>query len=494
MSKRSGKSVNERLQDALIPEEEQPYPLPENWVWVRLKGVVRFYSGSGFPKEYQEQQGHPIPFFKVGSLKHVDDYRYLLEPPDTIDEAVRQKIKAGIVPKGTIVFAKIGEAIKLNRRAYIPKDSCIDNNLMGFHSIETLLDNDFLYLWSVKTDFYPLAQATTVPSIRKSSFEMMEFPLPPLDEQRRIAAKVEGLLGKIDQAKQLVEEAQAAHGLRRAAILDKAFRGELTKKWREDHLQAGTGTEWLQQLKNTRSEMYERQCQEAKEKRERKPKELYKRELPELEEYSSILDTLPKEWAISNVDFLAHVTKLAGFEYTKYIQLEDTGEVPVVRAQNIRMGRFVEKNIKYISKQTSDLLERSQLHGHELLMTFIGAGTGDVCLAPSGRRWHLAPNVAKITVHGMSPAYLCYFLQSPVGQRYLKEKMKATAQQSLSMETIRETIVHVPPPEEQQEIVAILDVLLKKVDEEHAALTAIDIERIEQSLLSKAFRGELGTP
>ena len=149
-------------------------------------------------------------------------------------------------------------------------------------------------------------------------------------------------------------------------------------------------------------------------------------------------------------------------------------------------------NIKYISHNTSDKLERSQLHGEEVLMVFIGAGTGNVSLVPKGK-WHLGPNVAKITLDKIIPEFLNYYLQSPLGQSYIKSKMKATAQQSLSMGTIREILVHLPPIQEQKEIVKKLNLLLSSLDKEFGVINSIDIKSIKQSILSKAFRGELGT-
>lgn len=146
------------------------------------------------------------------------------------------------------------------------------------------------------------------------------------------------------------------------------------------------------------------------------------------------------------MDFLAHVTKLAGFEYTKYIKkLRDVGENPVIRARNVRMNGFEETHIKYIPKEVSNFLKRSQINGNEILMTFIGAGIGDVCLAPSGRRWHLGPNVAKIETEGINREYLLFYLQSPFGLNNTLSWRKQTAQPSLSMETIRKIVVPLPP-------------------------------------------------
>ncbi|BBP91328.1 hypothetical protein BsIDN1_49460 [Bacillus safensis] len=86
------------------------------------------------------------------------------------------------------------------------------------------------------------------PSVRSTDYEKMPLPLPPVNEQKRIAEKVERLLSKIEEAKQLIEEAKETFELRRAAILDKAFRGELTRKWRGENADITTANEWIEQI------------------------------------------------------------------------------------------------------------------------------------------------------------------------------------------------------------------------------------------------------
>ena len=178
------------------------------------------------------------------------------------------------------------------------------------------------------------------------------------------------------------------------------------------------------------------------------------------------LQQLPATWTTKEIGTVASVTKLAGFEYSKYIKLEETGDIPVIRAQNIQKGRFVDENIKYIPREVSDFLVRSQVKEHEVLMTYVGE-VGNVCLAPRGR-WHLAPNVAKISPHGIDPLYLCYYLQSPIGQGNIKLHAKSTVQSNISMSSIRNVLVNIPPLEEQKRISLILskaDDLIQKVDQ-----------------------------
>jgi type I restriction enzyme S subunit len=174
---------------------------------------------------------------------------------------------------------------------------------------------------------------------------------------------------------------------------------------------------------------------------------------------------IPKNWILSKIVDLGFVTKLAGFEYTKYIKLEDCGEVPVIRAQNVRMNYIDECKLKFIDMDASNLLDRCALTKKAILITFIGAGIGDVAIFDKNERWHLAPNVAKIEPFNnyeekIDIKYLLYYLMSNTGRHEIFKFRKATAQPSLSMGTIRQAIVALPPLEEQRRIATKVDQLM----------------------------------
>ena len=156
----------------------------------------------------------------------------------------------------------------------------------------------------------------------------------------------------------------------------------------------------------------------------------------------------------------ANVTKLAGFEYTKYIKLEDTGDVIAIRAQNVKNNGLVLNNLKYISKEISNKLLRSKLYKDEILVTFIGAGIGESSLVDSDDKYHLAPNVAKITIKKkdqLLPLYFWNHIKSEYVQSQIRGITRTTAQPSLSMGIIRKIQILIPPLETQRRIVEKLD-------------------------------------
>ena len=232
--KKQDLTPEERLAAALVPEEEWPYALSEGWKWVYWGKCGDFIAGTGFPKLYQGIIGEKYPFYKVGSLRSIDADGYLMDNQHSIDDKILLKIKAKKIEPNSIVFAKIGEAIKLNRRGLTKQVCCVDNNMMAFQADKNLLDYHYVYYWSTGIDLYKYTNATTVPAIRKTDLEKIVFPLPPLSEQHRLVARIESLFAKLDAAREKVQSVLDSHETRKAALLHEAFTGKLTAKWREE--------------------------------------------------------------------------------------------------------------------------------------------------------------------------------------------------------------------------------------------------------------------
>jgi len=217
------------------------------------------------------------------------------------------------------------------------------------------------------------------------------------------------------------------------------------------------------------------------------------------EQSVSLIDDveIPKSWQWCKSDEIFFVTKLAGFEYSEHISLKESGDIPVVRAQNVRPLSIDKTNLLYIDAKTSATLERCALIKKCLLVTFIGAGIGDVATFEETERWHLAPNVAKMEPFEgceelTNVKYLNYYLMSRLGQKEIFKHVKATAQPSLSMGTIRDIDFAIPPLAEQNRIVQKLDELMQYCNELEASIKQSESqnEKILQQVLREALRKE----
>lgn len=169
--------------------------------------------------------------------------------------------------------------------------------------------------------------------------------------------------------------------------------------------------------------------------------------------------------------------------------------VPIVRAQNVKMGRFIENRNEAITIELSEQLSRSALYKDCLLMTFIGAGVGETCIFHANKRNHLAPNVAKIEPfdENINMEYALFFFMSSLGQQGVTNISKSTAQASLSMATIRELVIPIPPIKEQSRIAKEVIKWFSLIEciEEKTVNLQKTIKQTKSKILDLAIHGKL---
>ena len=175
---------------------------------VKLGDVCNFYAGTGFPVAYQGKDSGELPFYKVGDIaNNVSVGKTYLELCNNyISKEDARAIKGVIVPKGTVVFAKIGEALKLNRRAITSCDCLIDNNAMGIAPISDFLKEKYFFYYMKHLKMQELAESTTVPSVRKSKLEKTVIEVPSILEQQRIEKELDKISDIVSMRKQQLQQ------------------------------------------------------------------------------------------------------------------------------------------------------------------------------------------------------------------------------------------------------------------------------------------------
>ena len=162
------------------------------------------------------------------------------------------------------------------------------------------------------------------------------------------------------------------------------------------------------------------------------------------------------EW--KTIGMIGDVTKLAGFEFTKYVTYVETGKIIALRGLNVK-GKLDLTDVKYLDGSDLTKLERSKLYKDDILFTYVGT-VGQVALVDCDDKYYLAPNVARIRFDKevVDPAYIRYFFQTEYFMRKQIEKYaKTSSMKNLTMENIRKFQVPIPPLETQAKIVSILD-------------------------------------
>lgn len=242
--KKESLTPEERLQAALVPESEQPYPVPGNWCWVRLSSISQVISKGTTPKGGKNAYSdHGVKFLRVeninddGTISH-DNIAYVSE------ELHYTFLKRSILEENDILVSIAGTLGKTGivRSIDLPMNTNqavtfvrISSGKINRWYIKNAIDNPV-----IQTLLLSKTKVTSIPNLTLEIIGECPIPLPPLPEQQRIVDRIESLFAKLGEAKQKAQDALDSFETRKAAILHKAFTGELTAQWRQEH---GVGME-----------------------------------------------------------------------------------------------------------------------------------------------------------------------------------------------------------------------------------------------------------
>lgn len=451
------RTIEELLEEALVLNEEQPYEVPNNWVWATFKDVCRINMGQSPKGEYTTDDSNNIPLIggpaDMGKV-YPNVKRYTTKPTKLSDN-------------GEVI---VSVRATLGKTNFADGQYCLGRGVAGIKS--SIIDNRLLryYFEIIKSQLYSISTGTTFQQISRKNIEDIVFPLPPLDEQKRIADKVELLLSKIEEAKQLIGEAKETFELRRAAILDKAFRGELTRNWREQH----------SNIENAEV-LYEKIISLVK------PKKL--ETIDEKNEY------IPSKWKWVRLGEVVQVNppKKKLHEVSEE-QICTFIPMPAVSDKTGKIEEPEEREYKKVKKGYTFFLENDVLfakitpcmeNGKSAIARQLKNGFGF-----GSTEFHVLR-----TCEYVNEQYIHYLVRSKKFRAEAKREMTgAVGQQRVSKAFLSNYSFALPPKEEQDAIVNILDDIFAKDDySKYNLQLESKLELLKQSVLSKAFRGELGT-
>lgn len=215
--KKENLTPEERLQAALVPESEQPYKVPENWCWTYLKPISKIRTGKK-DANYGSADGE-YPFFTCAA-EPIRCHGYSFDC-------------------NAILLAGNGDINNISR--YNGKFEAYQRTYV----VEILepISIDYVFYW-FKYRWFDFNKdkmfGTAIPYIRLGNLQEFPIPVPSVTQQQRIVDRIESLFAKLDEAKQKAQDALDSFETRKAAILHKAFTGELTAQWRKEH---GVGME-----------------------------------------------------------------------------------------------------------------------------------------------------------------------------------------------------------------------------------------------------------
>lgn len=221
-------TIEEKLQNALVPKEEQPYKIPSNWCWTYIHNIAIVVTGKTPSKKNKEYYGGKFPFFKPADLDAGRNMQYATEYLSEKGKSI-----SVIIPEKATGICCIGT---IGKCGYFLVEGTTNQQINTVISkINPLYSYYFFNTNSFVRELISKASATTIAIVNKSKLESCLFPVAPLNEQQRIVNRIESLFVKLDRAKELIENTLAQFEQNKMAILHKAFTGELTAKWRKEN-------------------------------------------------------------------------------------------------------------------------------------------------------------------------------------------------------------------------------------------------------------------
>ena len=445
--KKESLTPEERLQAALVPESEQPYPVPGNWCWVRLSSISQVISKGTTPKGGKNAYSdHGVKFLRVeninddGTISH-DNIAYVSE------ELHYTFLKRSILEENDILVSIAGTLGKTGivRSIDLPMNTNqavafvrISSGKINRWYIKNAIDNPV-----IQTLLLSKTKVTSIPNLTLEIIGECPIPLPPLPEQQRIVDRMESLFAKLDEAKQKAQDALDSFETRKAAILHKAFTGELTAQWRKEH---GVGME---------------------------------------------------SWKALTLNDIAEYKKGPfGSSITKAMFVPKGKHTYKVYEQGNAIRKTVDYGHYYISEQKYLELKNFAVRSDDIIISCAGT-IGEVFKLPQDCEPGII-NQALMRVRifsNINEQYFIYYFGEILKGDVIDQANGTAIKNIPPFKIMKAMKIELPSLPEQTEIIRILDDLLAKEQQAKEAAEGVleQIDLMKKAILARAFRGELGT-
>lgn len=199
--------------------------VPEHWSVLAFKNLGEFMGGAGFPDEEQGLEDEDIPFYKVSDTNTRGNEMYMNVHNNSISRETAKKLRAYVLPNETIIFAKVGAALLLNKRRILTRDSCIDNNMMGF--VSNKCDILWCYYFFCLLDLGKLVNPGAVPSVNEEQMKNIPVCVPPAIDQREIGNYISLETAKMDRIIEKIVSSTIILREYRASLIHHAVTGKI---------------------------------------------------------------------------------------------------------------------------------------------------------------------------------------------------------------------------------------------------------------------------
>lgn len=477
-------------------------PLPTGWIQMPL-GNCGTWHGGGTPSKFNDSYwtNGTIPWI---SPKDMKTFR-ITDSEDHLAQLAIEETNVKPFPSGTVlVVIRSGILSRTLPVAVSQVLGTMNQDLKGLLP-SVGIDSEFVgyFLQAYEQDILRKCSkhGTTVASIDTASLHSYPLSIAPLNEQRRIVAKIEKLFSDLDAGVAALKRAKANLKQYRAAVLKAAVEGKLTEEWRAMHPTKEPASALLARILKERRQKWEADQLAKFAAAKKEPPKNWRDKYVEPSPPNVVgMPELPADWCWASVEQLAAEERyaLAIGPFGSNLKVPDYREtgVPLIFVRNIRSGVFGGENCKYVTTAKASELNAHSVDAGDILITKMGEPPGDACQYPHGNpKAIITADCIKMRLHKLLPnAQLIVFaINSQTVRNQIVHITKGVAQQKVSLDRFSTIAIPLSPLDEQQQIVGEVEEKLSQIDAaetqiEHGLLRAA---RLRQSILKQAFEGKL---
>lgn len=477
---------------------QNPWKLPNHWEWTSLKEIGQVVSGGTPSTKSKEYWNGTVNWISPADLSGFNG-KYIARGAKSISRLGLDNSSAKLLPTGAVLFssrAPVGYVA-------IAAEPLATNQ--GFKNLvpQSGIDPEYLYYYLKASKDLAEARAsgTTFKELSGKAFSQLPIAVPPLNEQRRIVAKIEELFSELDNGLESLKDARAQLKTYRQSLLKAAFEGCLTEQWRRDNAdRLETADQLLNRIREERKARYEQQLQEWKSavtnweadgKPGRKPR---KPNAPKTvtETPKAPESDMPASWGMIRIADVADVgTGVTPLK--KRTDYYEEGTIPWVTSGAVN-DAYVREPSGYVTERALNETNLRLYPVGTLLVAMYGEGK------TRGKASELAVDattnqaLAAISCHGGNAGiqpYLKWFLIHNYEQ--IRRFSSGGVQPNLNLGIIENTAFPLCSFEEQKEIVNRLEVSFSRIREMERTTesTLRRSEALRQSILKRAFEGKL---
>ena len=399
-------------------------------------------------------------------------------------------IKKYKIQKDDILVSRAGSVGVSYRIKKVPFDAVFASYLIRFKPIQNI-DPKYIECYLKSDEYWKAISGFTagiaIPNVNASKLSQLKIPVAPLNEQHRIVAKLEKLLQKVDACKERLDKIPTILKRFRQSILASACTGCLTADWRGGNPDVEPAAELLKKIQKERKNRYEKECKKAKLEGRRKPKKPDGLEFTKIDD--SRLPEIPENWCWAHLQNLGELSRGRSKHRPRNDSKLFGGKYPFIQTGDVARSNGFIKNHNQTYNETG--LAQSRLFPQDTLCITIAANIADTGIITYPACF---PDsiVGFIPEEGMFEVlFAMYYVR--IVQNDLQTFAPATAQKNINLGILHQVAVPAPPLAEQHKIVHHVEALFKVADqiEERYKKATAHVDKLTQSILAKAFRGEL---